>query len=65
MTCERCGADPIISSTCSIFNTEQICLVCQRREEAHPDYESARAAEAAAVRSGNYNFPGVGKPADL
>lgn len=64
MRCERCGSEARIS-ICSIFNTEQICRGCREREEAHPDFERAREAEARAVRSGDYNFPGIGKPADL
>ena len=64
MRCDRCGKDTL-SSTCSTFNTEQICMACEKLETQHPDYERARAAEADAVRSGNYNFPGIGKPSDL
>ena len=64
MRCERCEAETV-GSTCSTFNTEQICMDCKDKETRHPAYERARAAEAAAVRLGNYNFPGVGKPADL
>ena len=48
-----------------MFNTEVICMDCKAKEEKHPDYEAAREAEAAQVRAGNYNFAGVGKPADL
>jgi hypothetical protein len=48
-----------------MFNTEQICLDCKEREEQHPRYEEARRAEAEAVRRGELNFPGIGKPEDL
>lgn len=64
MECERCGADTI-SSICSMFSTEQICPSCATKEQKHPDYERARRAEAKAVRNGDYNFEGIGKPRDL
>lgn len=64
MRCDRCG-EIANSSICSMFNTEQICVDCKTAEEAHPDYTSAREAEASAVSRGEFNFPGVGKPADL
>lgn len=62
--CERCGR-PSLATTMSIFNTETICMECSRREQEHPRYEEARQAEAEAVRQGNHNFRGIGKPADL
>lgn len=62
--CERCGVQ-LVSSTMSRFNTDTICLTCAKRERAHPKYAEAAAAELAAVRSGNMNFPGIGCPADL
>ncbi len=61
--CERCGADlSKVSSIVSKFNTETICSPCKARERAHPDYKAADAAEVAAVRAGDMNFPGVGWP---
>lgn len=61
--CERCGADlSQVSSIVSKFNTDTICIPCKTRERAHPDYKAADAAEIAAVRAGNMNFPGVGCP---
>jgi hypothetical protein len=48
-----------------MFNTEVLCLDCKEREEQHPRYEEARRAEAEAVRRGDMNFPGIGKPEDL
>lgn len=48
-----------------MFDTAEICLDCKKKEEKHPRYEEAREAEANAVRNGNYNFPGIGKPSDL
>jgi len=64
MRCERCGK-PTRVTIGSMFNTEMICLDCKEREKAHPDYERARQAEARAVRSGDYNYSGIGRPADL
>jgi hypothetical protein len=49
----------------STFNTELICMPCQTKERAHPEYKRAVDAELSAVRAGNYNFPGTGKPKDL
>jgi hypothetical protein len=64
MICERCYTDTL-SHTMSTFNTQTICLKCKEKETQHPDYERARDAESAEVRRGNYNFQGVGLPADL
>lgn len=64
MICERCGTSTN-AHTMSVFNTDEICIPCRRTEELHPDFASAHAAEAAAVRDGDYNFPGVGLPSDL
>jgi hypothetical protein len=49
----------------SRFNTDWICLACEEKERAHPLYKKASEAELAAVRSGDFNFKGIGKPADL
>jgi hypothetical protein len=49
----------------SIFDISMICLDCREREERHPLYPQARAAEEEAVRRGEMNFPGTGLPADL
>jgi hypothetical protein len=49
----------------SRFNTEHICRICEKKEREHPEYEAAAAAELRAVKSGDYNFPGIGKPSDL
>jgi hypothetical protein len=49
----------------SRFNTEHCCLHCLAAEKAHPDYPKAVEAELAAVKAGDYNYPGIGKPSDL
>lgn len=64
MTCERCSKESR-SFTVSWFNTEVICDGCDDRERAHPEFERARRVESEAVMRGDYNFPGVGLPADL
>ena len=62
--CGRCGADNR-ATTMSKFNTDIICMECKEKERKHPKYAEADKAELAAVRAGNYNFEGIGKPADL
>jgi hypothetical protein len=46
--------------TLSYFNTEEICMDCSADEKLAPGFRAARAAEEAAVRGGNLNFPGLG-----
>jgi hypothetical protein len=65
MKCERCHNPKPVYTTGSYFNTEQICEKCDAREQAHPRYEEARRTEERAVRGGNFNFRGIGLPADL
>lgn len=62
--CCRCG-DKSSAMTMSRFNTDWICLECEKKERQHPDYKRASEAELAAVRRGDYNFEGIGKPTDL
>lgn len=59
--CDRCS-NPTNSTKVSWFNTETLCVDCQRQEEAHPDYRYAKDVEHAAVVKGNFNFPGIGWP---
>jgi hypothetical protein len=49
----------------SRFNTEMCCMACIDKERAHPKYKEAEEVEIRQVRAGNYNYPGIGKPADL
>ena len=46
----------------SFFNTEEICLQCKRDERQAPGFAGARAADDAAIKRGNYTFPGLGLP---
>lgn len=62
--CDRCHKETL-ATIMSKFNTEIICMDCKDKERAHPAYAAADEAEVKSVRSGNYNFPGVGKPDDL
>lgn len=64
MICDRCYTETNVH-TMSMFNTQEICMDCRKKERAHPGYEKARQVEADQVRQGNYNFQGIGKPKDL
>jgi len=63
-TCARCRTRTHVTIM-SQFNTEVICLDCKNKEEKHPDYKMALQAEIDAIRKGDYNFTGIGKPSDL
>ena len=62
--CDRCNEETNVWKM-SYFNTERLCLACQKKEQAHPDYERAKRIELEACLAGNHNFPGIGKPDDL
>lgn len=62
--CERCRSEAV-ATTGSYFNTDLICLDCAEAERQHPDFERARRVEAEAMQRGDFNFPGIGLPADL
>jgi hypothetical protein len=57
--CDRCRGNLNISIM-SRFNTDTICLSCCDDEQQAPGYGAAQDAERDAVKSGDYNFPGVG-----
>ena len=59
--CHRCSKETD-SFTMSWFSTESICLDCSDEENNHADIELAKAVELAHVKSGNYNYPGIGWP---
>lgn len=61
--CDRCQKDTICTQM-SFFNTDMCCVQCIDAEKKHPQYVEARTAEEAALRSGNYNFRGIGYPSD-
>jgi len=62
--CDRCGKRTVVT-TCSMFNTEMCCQACITKEKQHPTYSYARQVEHEATQRGDYNFPGIGLPADL
>jgi len=62
--CHRCG-NFSSSHGMSFFNVDLLCGDCLDKEEAHPKFAEAKETELAAVMRGDYNFPGIGKPADL
>ena len=62
--CDRCGSETI-GTIMSKFNTENICMNCKSKEREHPEYDRACEAEMRAVKAGDYNYPGIGKPSDL
>ena len=62
--CARCHK-PANPHTMSQFNTDIICMACKEKERLHPKYREAADAEHVAIRGGDYNFKGIGAPADL
>jgi hypothetical protein len=44
----------------SMFNTDVICMDCKKEERNHPRYDEAVRADHEAIKSGNYNFEGIG-----
>lgn len=62
--CDRCGKRAF-TTTMSQFNTQCICFECEVKEHDHPKYSEALEAERKAIENGNYNFEGIGLPADL
>lgn len=62
--CTRCNGATRVTIM-SIFNADIIGLDCKTAEERHPQYAEARAIELEHVKAGDYNFRGVGLPADI
>lgn len=56
-TCDRCGSDEPLSM--SYLNLDMLCSSCKEKEKQHPRYEEAREAELAAIKNGDYNYPGI------
>lgn len=59
-TCDRCGGSLEHGRTMSMFNTDVICMDCQKKEKQHPRYKEAVEAERNAVMNGDRNFQGIG-----
>lgn len=64
MDCERCHAKTT-ASVVSYFNTQEICMVCKDKEQAHSLYKLAKQMDESACSDGNFNFPGIGLPPEL
>lgn len=62
--CDRCGKILKVR-TMSRFNEDCICEECSKKEKEHSLYKKAVKEEIEEVKKGNYNFKGIGKPADL
>ena len=56
--CERFYKETSVTIM-SYFNTQIICLGCEKEEQQDPRYAEAKRAENEAVRQGDYNFRGV------
>jgi len=62
--CQRCYRVTTMHIM-SMFDVSLICMECSEREKGHPTYAAASEAEAAAVRSGDTDFQGIGAPSEL
>jgi len=60
-SCQRCGKVTSVYIM-SKFNTALICMGCDHLERQLPEYAAACEADEAAIRRGDYNFPGIGLP---
>lgn len=63
-TCDRCYEETL-STIMSMFDTAMICPACKQKEREHKDYERAIKAETDAIKRGDYNYKGLGRPRDL
>ena len=59
--CQRCYQETC-GHTMSMYSTVLICFDCKDKETQRADYKAAEGADIAAIKSGNYNFKGVGEP---
>jgi hypothetical protein len=57
--CDRCFKETR-ATIMSMFNTQILCMDCKAAEEKDPRYQEAREADEAAIRRGDFNFPGIG-----
>ena len=58
--CQQCYTETN-AHIMSMYTTALICLVCKDKETERPDYKKAVDADVAAIKSGDFNFKGVGK----
>ena len=45
----------------SMYSTRLICMECKDKEVLRDDYRDAVNADITEIRSGNFNFKGIGK----
>ena len=64
-TCDRCGGSLEGGRIMSMFNTDCICIACKEKERQNKQYKAANNADIAAIKAGNYNFAGIGYPAEV
>ena len=58
--CQQCFVETS-AYIMSMYSTRLICLTCKEEEERRDDYGEAVDADIAAIKSGNFNFKGIGK----
>lgn len=59
--CDRCGKPTNGVTIMSMFNHDIICMPCKDVEKREANYNQAVEADHKAIRSGDYNFPGIGR----
>ena len=59
--CQRCFKETSVH-TMSMYSTRLICLECEAVERKRDDYAMAESLDVAAIKSGDYNFNGIGEP---
>ena len=57
--CQRCYKN-VDMYTMSMFDVTLICLECADSEKEWPEYSRARQADENAIRSGDFNYKGIG-----
>ena len=57
--CQQCS-EKANTHIMSMYSTRLICLMCKDKEERRDDYKTAVDADNAAIKSGNFNFKGIG-----
>lgn len=62
--CDRCGGSLKDGRMMSAFNTDCLCMTCHGLERELPEFRAAKEAEHKEIRKGNYNFEGIGYPAN-
>lgn len=58
-TCDRCRGSLKNGRIMSMYNTECICIECQRKERLNEDYDLAVKADHEEIKKGNYNYKGI------